>query len=127
MELKDLCVSLEMAKRLHKAGIEIDTLYEWLEQYLGGEFIWSKLVEKQYAQSMYGFTYRHYPAPTAEELWYILPQFIEVGLEVYYLCMEGGLAKGTTIVKYISLLPQTLIQFSGESVSEVLCDLALWL
>jgi hypothetical protein len=64
MNLENLCVSLETAKKLQEAGIVIGSVYGWVV-YKSGEI---KLVEADKHHSFQDQVSAYYPAPTAEEL-----------------------------------------------------------
>jgi hypothetical protein len=77
MKIKDICVSLELAKKLEKAGYPQESLFYWCENEDTGEFF---LSYKNEIKADHGHDWRQfawYSAPTASELGEALPREIE--------------------------------------------------
>ena len=102
MTAEKFCVSLETAKRLQEAGIVVDSYFHWV----GSKFSARKPMLTFNNIMPEAFTYCEqyrmglfkYPAPTAEELWSILPHRIDVDrcsyrLKLYKLFDDDILAE----------------------------------
>ena len=80
MEAKDICVSLETAKALSEAGIVVESYFAWATlSWKGGVSDWH--IETMADVGEYSrreeYKINYYPAPTAAELWGILPKRID--------------------------------------------------
>ena len=130
MKAEKICVSLETAKRLHEAGIIVDSYYHWVSSIYVSEEDSIKYPDLVHTESDIGQYYCadhkgqpafvllqtsdsnchsiinldyepvrfDYPAPTAEELWSILPHRIDVDrcsyrLKLYKLFDDDILAE----------------------------------
>jgi hypothetical protein len=69
MSLENICVSLETAKKLVEAGIVLESVFSWFfnKNALYSTFPMLKFTNDNRAR------WSSYPAPTAEELWKLLP------------------------------------------------------
>ena len=133
-KLEDICVSLEVAKRLHEAGIVVDSFARWV--IVSQKITYNPALHDVYClmnatDAFYKTNDRlggsSIPAPTAEESWILLPQYIEINNEIYYLSQEGGNAQGFTLIRYMSLDNTILVEFSSDRVSDITTEMLIWL
>jgi len=82
MTAEELCVSSETAKRLHDAGIKVDSLYSW---YIINSNHLLIATNRIVNQKSYGFNDPYYPAPTAEEFFKALPIHVLINDKSYTL------------------------------------------
>ena len=94
MEAKDICVSFKTAKALHDAGIVVDTCFYWAYWLDRAELVYQDIsndncIIKSNGKREFKIAYDDiYPAPTAEELLLLIPDYIEKYDEEYWLLIE---------------------------------------
>ena len=105
MEAEKFCVSLEAAKRLHEAGIMVDSYFHWaiISQKITFNPLYNEVYvldhkTKEFWNANNNLGGNSIPAPTAEELWSILPHRIDVDrcsyrLKLYKLFDDDILAE----------------------------------
>jgi len=117
MNLENICVSLETAKKLHEAEIKIDSVHGW---------VIDPFREKFYIKTLDMIPVREwYPAPTAEEI--KLPRYFvseEDGFD--YECHIGIYDNGYTIT-YTDGIVYPTPTFADEKECEVKAQMLLWL
>ena len=137
---EDICVPLEMAKRLQEAGIVIDTVWYWIKRsdtwiLTNNDCRYSHCVEKWLGESERIL----YPAPTADEFDYTeLPDVVIRDGVVYTLritkalnhwrinyCNHNSYDKSICLIEYDKLgddFPE-----NEHKLCEVLAMVAIWL
>jgi len=108
--------SLEASKKLHDAGIVLETEKVWFFSTTGWELV------DRYDKHKVN---KHYlPAPSMEEVWRELPADIEVDGEKYNLCAHK--IGGVNCAEYVSDLPETIGSAYGANMADNLIDLLIW-
>ena len=108
--------TLEASKKLHDAGIILETDYKWFCR----NNTW-KLVDICYYLPLGA---PHIPAPCFTEVWRELPADVEVDGEKYNLCAHK--IGGVNCAEYVSDLPETIGSAYGANMADNLIDLLIW-
>ena len=120
-DIKDSVVSVETAERLHKAGVIIDSSYSWFRSSFPQitEYGLYPSSTQQMVDDDWSFV-TAYHAPTACEIWDILPDHIKIKDLIYFL--EAGKNDGKTYVIY-GYMEDVLYRADHEKLCEALADL----
>lgn len=73
--MESICVSLEMAKKLKKAGWQHETYFGWYHRFKPNDGEWDCFLDDTDRSS----NPANYPAPTASEIADVLPAYTEMG------------------------------------------------
>ncbi len=128
-ELEKICVSLETAKKLHKAGIEIESCFYWVitHKEIKLEIPSRALITDVENGEYYCHDWKIYPAPTAEEI--ELPSYIRIDVDngdgtkhVRFYNLEISKNDGFWNIQYFNRETLTLGIFDGDKRSERLCE-----
>ncbi len=133
--LEDICINLDTAKKLVEAGVVIECVfkhYRELDMLYGivrGKYwnIGTAEEIEQLKRTSDKDIDLVYPAPTVEEIWHLLPQYIDIDDETYWLSQEPGNAKGITLIRYMTIGCKIIKEFSSDSICEILAQMLLWL
>ena len=110
--------SLEASKRLHDAGIELETDFVWR---LGADG-W-KLLTKDWVRDMMSNTYESLPAPSMTEVWRELPETIDEYDLTCEKIFNGGMQAGYTTYDVSGLRWKVL--FNAANPTDALIELLI--
>lgn len=132
MSLEDICISLETAKKLFKAGIKIDSEFYWVQK-SGYSFQsdWALITSADYLKLCFEPVYddvheviEAYPAPTAEEIErYITDDYKDARYSFESFYEDGAISIRCYDYKHESLYKSEWYGNKTEALSEML----LWL
>ena len=66
---KDSYCSLEMSKKLHEVGIELETDCVWVDDFVLDKQEWHLLTQQVYGNNSFHYDHECFPAPSMSELW----------------------------------------------------------
>jgi len=130
MKAEKICVSLETAKRLHEAGIVVDSYFHWV----GSKFSARKPILTFNNIMPEAFTYCEqyrmglfkYPAPTAEELLAILPKKIEYdGLPFKMEITESETHPSEYLLWYLYRPTKIYMSVNGNRLCEIIAKMLI--
>jgi len=122
-KLEDVCVKLELAKKLKEAGYPQESLFYWVDTDDDGDITlhledeWST-VSGEWGDGSSLKEHQHFSAPTASELAENIGEHI-----LWFRAMGRTLKNGWYIV--VDSIEET--QVYGDSLADVLANLWLWL
>jgi len=152
MSLENLCVSLETAKKLHEAGIRVESCFYWWECSWGNhqntEWHLGTKYDSDLQKMNWAWLECSFPAPTAEELWKLIPysfssdkikyndrgrlKFYIDPIETYYPDVDKKLVAANVVAwhTYLARLDTDEYKMKESSnlhLCEALADMLLWL
>jgi hypothetical protein len=108
--------SLEASKKLHDAGIVLETECFCCRDNDGWYFRDDENSERDILETI--------PNPSMSEVWRELPADVEVDGEKYNLCAHK--IGGVNCAEYVSDLPETIGSAYGANMADNLIDLLIW-
>jgi hypothetical protein len=126
--LENICVSLETAKALFEAGIVIESTFYWWECSWGNhqntEWHLGTKFDSDLQRMNWAWLERRYPAPTAEELFNLIPLKILYKNYVHFLSFRRNYSRNNKYELFGNFGGKT---FDNKRLCELLADLLLWL
>jgi hypothetical protein len=122
MSLEKICVSLETAEKLVEAGIKIESeiFWQWIDE--KGTYI--PMLKSDIDRLSSVLAIKRYPAPTAEELFDLIPLSIDFEGCIRFISIRRNQTRTNKYEMFDNFGGAT---FDNPKLSETLAQIVLWL